>query len=205
MSDMDYLLEESGSDESTDVTFRDMLTLVLAGFIAIVILVLPHINPPGKKDKEDIVPPGNVIVEIKWPNESNTDIDLWVQAPGDVPVGYSNQSGKLFNLLRDDLGHRDDVSGINYEVAYSRGIVAGEYTVNVHLYRDLSGKLPIEITVVVSIKLSAGASAKQAFITKVRLSFLNEEITAMRFRLDERGSFVPGSDSTIFKPLRSQK
>jgi len=31
-------------------------------------------------------------------------VDLWVQAPGDVPVGYSNKSGGVLNLLRDDLG-----------------------------------------------------------------------------------------------------
>jgi xanthosine utilization system XapX-like protein len=29
-----------------------------------------------------------------------------VQAPGDVPVGYSNKSGGVFNLLRDDLARK---------------------------------------------------------------------------------------------------
>ena len=39
--------------------------------------------------------------------------DLWVQAPGDVPVGYSNKSGGVFNLLRDDLGKAKDMTDGN--------------------------------------------------------------------------------------------
>ena len=76
------------------------------------------------------------MVEANWPPELDSDVDLWVQAPGDVPVGYSNKGGAVFNLLRDDLGQQLDLSGLNYETAYSRGIVPGEYTVNLHLYRN---------------------------------------------------------------------
>jgi hypothetical protein len=39
--------------------------------------------------------------------------DLGVQAPGDVPVGYSNKSGGVFNLLRDDLGKVMDMTDGN--------------------------------------------------------------------------------------------
>jgi hypothetical protein len=39
--------------------------------------------------------------------------DLWIQAPGDVPVGYSNKSGGVFNLLRDDLGKAKDMTDGN--------------------------------------------------------------------------------------------
>jgi hypothetical protein len=48
-------------------------------------------------------------------------VDLWVQAPGDVPVGYSNESGVIFNLVRDDLGKGSDPNSMNYEIAYGRG------------------------------------------------------------------------------------
>jgi hypothetical protein len=106
--------------DSSDTVFRDVIMLALAGFVAIVILLLPHINPPGKEVKT-ATPPANVIVEIRWPETLYTDVDLWVQGPKDKPVGYSNQGGLIFNLLRDDLGHRDDISKVNYEVAYSRG------------------------------------------------------------------------------------
>jgi hypothetical protein len=130
MHGLDQLDEDDGG-----TVFRDVIMLALAGFVAMVVLLLPHLNPPGKAALDNSQPPGNVIVEVRWPDEIDSDVDLWVEAPGDVPVGYSNKGGVIFNLLRDDLGKRADATGMNYEVSYSRGIPAGEYTVNVHLYR----------------------------------------------------------------------
>jgi hypothetical protein len=191
-------------EDDSDTVFRDVIFLALAGFIAIVLLLLPHLNPPAKAE-EEAPSPGNVIVEIRWPDDVNTDVDLWVEAPGDVPVGYSNKGGLVFNLLRDDLGLHADFSGLNYEVAYSRGIPAGDYTINLHLYRDLSGRLPVPVTVVVSVKASPDQAAKQILATKMTLKHEGEELTAFRFSLDEFGRLVRGSVHDLPRPLRSQK
>jgi len=188
--------------DSNDTVFRDVIMLALAGFVAIVIILLPHINPPGKA-VQTATPPGNVIVEIRWPDALDTDVDLWVQGPKDQPVGYSNQGGLIFNLLRDDLGHRDDITKVNYEVAYSRGRPAGEYIVNLHLYRDVSGQLPIPVTVIASLKKDAGSSAVALATTTIQLEHVNQEITAFRFELSDKGYLVPGSINTLPKLLRS--
>ena len=74
------------SDDS-DTVFRDVILLALGGFVAIVLLLLPHLHPPV--EAADSPPPGNVVVEIHWPNHLDADVDLWVEAPGDRPVGYS--------------------------------------------------------------------------------------------------------------------
>ena len=190
--------------DSNDTVFRDVIMLALAGFMAIVILLLPHLNPPGKEVKT-ATPPGNVIVEIRWPEELDTDVDLWVQGPKDQPVGYSNQGGLIFNLLRDDLGHRDDISKMNYEVAYSRGRPEGEYVVNLHLYRNPSGTIPIPVTVIASIKKDSGSSAIPLATSNINLGVENQEITAFRFQLSEKGYLVPGSVHTLPKPLRSAR
>ena len=168
------------------------------------LLLLPHLNPPAKAEEES-PSPGNVIVEIRWPDELNTDVDLWVEAPGDIPVGYSNKGGLVFNLLRDDLGLHADFSGLNYEVSYSRGTPAGDYTVNLHLYRDLSGSLPVPVTVVVSVKPSPEQAAKQILATKVALKREGEEMTAFRFSLDDSGRLVRGSVNDLPRPLRARK
>ncbi len=195
---------EPEEDPDGAIVFRDLITLALAGFVVCVILILPHINPAKAKPRpEGAEPPGNVLVEIRWPDERDSDVDLWVKGPGDVPVGYSNKGGRLFDLLRDDLGHRGDVSGLNYEIAYSRGIVAGEYVVNVHLYRDQSGILPVPVTVVVSVKPSAGESARQILARTVELEREGQERTVVRFRLDERGALVPDSVHDLELPLRA--
>ncbi|MCX7629689.1 MAG: hypothetical protein N2038_05500 [Geminicoccaceae bacterium] len=198
------------SDESLDadgaVVFRDLITLALAGFLVCIVLVLPHINPAKAKPRpEGLEPPGNVVVEIRWPDPLDADVDLWVQGPDDVPVGYSNKGGRLFNLLRDDLGHRADASGLNYEVAYSRGIEAGEYVVNLHLYRDQSGASPIPVTVVASVKPSAKESTRQLLATTVELVREGEERTVFRFRLDSAGNLVPGSVHDLPLPLRARR
>jgi len=197
-------LDEFDADE-TGTVFRDVIMLALAGFVALVILMLPHLNPPGEKRAEDTEPPGNVIVELRWPDDSDSDIDLWVQAPGDKPVGYSNKGGLIFNLLRDDLGRRADATGMNYEVSYSRGIPPGEYTVNVHLYRNPSRSLPIPVTVVTSVKRTTKESAKQILASKFELAREGQEATIFRFQLDEAGNLIPGSVHNIRRPLRSWK
>jgi hypothetical protein len=147
-------------DDASGTVFRDVVMLALVGFVAIVVMLLPHLNPPGAKTADNMTPPGNVIVEIRWPDEIDADVDLWVQAPGDVPVGYSNKGGVVFNLLRDDLGNRLDVTGLNYETSYSRGIEPGEYAVNLHLYRNPSGVSPIPVTVVTSVQRNAKETAR---------------------------------------------
>ena len=192
------LFEEDGHD----TVFRDVIFLALAGFVAVVLLLLPHLHPPA--EAEAAVPsPGNVIVEIRWPDDVDADVDLWVQAPGDTPVGYSNQGGLIFNLLRDDLGLRGDVTELNYEVSYSRGVPTGEYTVNIHLYRLAGGVVPVPVTIAVSVKHEAMSSARQVLATKLELRHEGDELTAFRFVLDEDGRVVSGSVHDLPKPLRS--
>ena len=195
-------LDPFGDDDGGATVFRDVIMLALCGFVAIVILLLPHLNPPAKA-LEAAAPPGNVIIELRWPNEINADVDLWVEAPGDVPVGYSNKGGTIFNLLRDDLGHSDDVTEINYEVSYSRGVPAGEYTANVHLFRFAGQTAPLPVTVVASVKNGTQDSAKRLVVAKLELGHQGEEITAFRFTLDADGGLVPGSVHNLQRGLRT--
>ncbi len=197
-------LDPAEDGDDGDIVFRDVITLALAGFVALVILILPHINPPGEAAELDARPPGNVMVEIRWPDGMDADVDLWVEAPGDVPVGYSNKGGVVFNLLRDDLGRRHDVTPLNYEMAYSRGIPAGEYTINLHLYRNLGDDLPIAVTVVTSVKATADGSARQIMASEVELGHKGEELTVFRFKLDADGQLVPGSTHSLQRDLRSR-
>jgi len=197
MREIDFFDDESGA-----TVFRDVIMLALAGFVMLVLLLLPHLNP--RATPQDPTPrPGNVMVELRWPDELNVDVDLWVQAPGDVPVGYSNQGSAIFNLLRDDLGHINDATDLNYEFSYSRGVPAGEYTVNLHLYRNLANVYPIPAVVAVSVKNSPNLPAQQILSTKLNLSHEGEELTAFRFKLDEEGRLLSGSVHNLPRPLRA--
>ena len=97
---------------------------------------------------------------------------------------------------------------INHEVAYTRGIVPGEYVVNVHGYRfDQNKPPPVEVHAVVSIKQDRpeGPFVAPVLGTTAQLNHLGQELTVFRFRLDEDGRIVPGSVSSLFKPLRDYR
>ncbi len=194
MRGLDYLDEDSWG-----TVFRDVILLALIGFVAMVIMLLPHVAPTNKKTEEHIAP-GSVIVETHWPRDLPVDVDLWVQAPREVPVGFWNLGGFTFNLLRDDLGLEGDATDENFEVSYSRGIPAGEYIVNVHMYGPLPARTTVPVKVVVSVRKKF-ADTEQILKTVVELTRRNQEETAFRFRLTADGDLVPNSVSTLYRPL----
>ena len=186
-------------DEAASTVFRDVLMLALIGFVAMVIMLLPHLSRKHDEAKASQVP-GNVVVELHWPDDLPVDVDLWVKAPGDVPVGFWNQGGHYFNLLRDDLGLEGDATGRNYEVSYSRGIPAGEYIVNVHMYGPVPKGVRVPARVVVSVKPKYG-ELRQILETTIELTHKGQEETAFRFQLTADGELVPGSVNTLRRRL----
>ncbi len=192
---------EPFDEDSGGTVFRDVILLALLGFVAIVVLLLPYVKPAEKKHESEMAP-GNVVIEARWPDELDADVDLWVQAPGDAPVGYSNKGGYVFNLLRDDLGRASDVTPLNYEISYSRGIPLGEYTVNVHLYFNHARKFPVPVSVVASVRHDDDTRMRQIVASEVSLEHNNQEVTVFRFRLDDNGKLVAGSVHSLHRALR---
>jgi hypothetical protein len=184
-----------------NVSFRDMLFLLVFAYLVIGALALANVHKKTQ-DSKGATPPGSVIVEMHWDDKIDADIDLWVQAPGDVPVGYSNKSGMIFNLLRDDLGHSGDPNSMNFEIAYGRGLWPGEYTVNTHFFRSADGRFPVAVTGKVSVRALNG-EINNLLQRQVELTYVGQELTIFRFKLDDHGNLVPGSVNHIYKPLRS--
>lgn len=168
----------------------DALFNFLGVLMFFVITLLAQINPPTDPQ---ITPPGNLVASAAWPAGS-IDVDLWVLAPDDKPVGYPNKSGKVFSLLRDDLGMSNDLSALNYESAFTRGLPDGEYVVNVKCF-GCAGKVPVNVDV--EVRLVEGGVVWTGVVTLVAE---RQERTAIRFRL-RGGKVVVGSASSVFKPL----
>ncbi len=187
-------------EDAWGTVFRDVVLLALVGFVAMVILLLPHITE-AKKESEESRVPGNVIVEAHWPSNLPVDVDLWVMAPGEYPVGFWNQGGPTFNLLRDDLGAEGDATSENYEITYSRGIPAGEYIVNVHMYGPLKSGTSVPVSIVVGVKKRFDTVLQQILKTVVRLDRRHQEETAFRFQLTADGDLVAGSVNTLRRSL----
>ena len=194
MNELDYF-EDLGSD----TVFRDVILLALIGFVAMVVMLLPHINE-AEVEAQDHKAPGNVIVEMHWPVEKPYDVDLWVKGPEGDAVGFWNKGNETFNLLRDDLGVDGDATELNYEVSYSRGIPAGEYTVNAHMYGYIPPGTIVPVKVVVSVRTRL-ESTRQLLQSSVVLTRHNQERTIFSFRLTKEGDLIDDSVSTIYRPL----
>lgn len=195
------MLETDAHEDVEHTVFRDLIMLTLLGFVTMVILMVPHLNPPSAMAEART--PGNIIIEARWPDGLPADVDLWVQGPGDRPVGYSNKSGALFDLLRDDLGAAGDATDLNYEFAFSRGAPAGEYAVNLHLFNGRTVPLPVEVTVTVSRRHPETRRLVQIAERRVKLTRDGQELTVVRFELNGHADLVPGSLHDLPKPLRS--
>ena len=188
-------------DDDSGTIFRDVTLLALAAFVAMVLMLLPFLNPGAEAESEadGISDPGNVIVELVWPPERDADIDLWVRAPGTLPVGFPNKGNSVVNLLRDDLGLFQDLTDINYEIVYSRGIVSGEWIVNVQAYRmeDPIRPDPVQVQVVVSVKREGEERPTPILEKEVELRYPRHETTVFRFALTGKGALVHGSVNDV--------
>ena len=120
--------------------------------------------------------------------------------PEPTPVGFWNLGNRVFNLLRDDLGTDGDATEENYEVAYSRGIPAGEYIVDVHMYGPVPPGMIVPATVVVSVRKEF-EQTKKILKTHVKLKRRRQEETAFRFHLTSKGDLVKDSVATLRRLL----
>lgn len=182
------------------VLFRDALFNIVFAFFVMLWMLLPHIHDPAEENKAD--PPGTLAIAITWP-PGDCDLDLWSMGPSEIrPVGYSNLGGTLFNLLRDDLGAMPDALGLNFEHAYTRGIVPGEYVFTAHAYR--CPILPQTVRAEVTITDDKGQKQTRPLVTtSITLTRRGEEKTIIRFKLDADGKIVPNSMNQVPRKLRS--
>jgi len=164
----------------SNLSFNDVLFNALLGFVVLFVLALLLINPITKKS--DIPAKAEILITLEWDDESADDIDIWVQGPlMGAPISFQNKHSGFMHLDRDDLGRTSDfmwidgeriVIKINREVVSMRGIAAGDYYINIHVYNKASNSGP----------------------TKYTLTLLDvnpyREVYVMQGELEERGQIV---------------
>ena len=183
---------------SIAVPWSDILMLALMTMIFVMLSMTTEAQ--RKVEGEDRI--GAVMVQTSWPDAYDDDIDTWVQAPGDIPIGYSNLNGIVFNLLRDDLGNVIDLAAINQENAISRGCPAGEWIVNLHFYRRRISSVPVPVVVQITV-WDGKKSPAIVYTGKTGMLFEGQETTVWRGQIDSKCNVVPGTVGSVFKPLRA--
>ena len=175
----------SRSDPFTDLLFNTLLGFVLMFFVAILFL-----NPDEEKAKVDL--DAQYVITITWPDNVPDDIDTWIQDPKGQVAWYRNRNAGLVHLDRDDRGMLNDTimidgkkvaNPLNQEVVAIRGVVPGEYIVNLHYYETETGD-PVDVLVRMA---RINPVYEIVFYDKISLPQKGAEITALRFSLTSGG------------------
>jgi hypothetical protein len=193
---------ENFEDPNTGTVYRDLITISLLIFVSMVILLLIIVNP--SKKKEDTKIPGYMNIELAWDNNADVDVDLWVKAPNENPIGYPNKHSLSLDLVRDDLGLKSDPMPYNMEHVFSRGIYKEEeYVVNLHVYNWRTEKSSIIVTLKIEIKDEKG-NISDLYLKKIQLTFedYRKEITLLRFEIDENLKFNRSSFNDEYFAIR---
>ncbi|MET1028966.1 MAG: hypothetical protein ABWY00_17480 [Dongiaceae bacterium] len=191
IDDFDLLPREDAFDPFSVVLFKALQVLAFLFFIALLIVA-----PEAKEGKVDSK--AEFIITIDWPDNHPDDIDTFVQDPIGNIVWFRRREAGFMVLDRDDRGGINDFVLVNgnkvltatrQELVSLRGIVAGEYTVNVYHFTALTGQ-PVPVTVTVQ-KLNPIVTiiAKET----VLLDQGGMEKTALRFTLDAKGAVTKTS------------
>ena len=182
----------NGRDEPFDpfsvMLFKALQVVAFLFFLAL--LAMAPKTTEGKVDSK-----AEFIITMDWPDNHPDDLDLMVEDPGGNIAWYRHKEAGFLTLDRDDRGGVHDTIAINgkrvatpirEEVTTIRGLVAGEYTVNVAHYVATTGK-PVAANVRVQ-KLNP--VARVIYEGQVTVDHKGDEKTVVRFRLDEKGEVV---------------
>ena len=214
MDTVNIVIKRKGKYHS-NTAFLDLLFNMVVGFVMLFIIAFLLISPITK-DKQ-IEQKAEYIITVTWPKEHWDDVDTWLQDPNGKILSFRAKEIGLMHLDRDDLGRANDsiyVKGVgnvtypyNREIATIRGIMPGEYILNVHMYRKTvtipneegaetvspgasalnpNGGVskPVPVTILVE---KINPTVKMIYTTVVVLERQWQEETVIRFILDRDG------------------
>ena len=172
--------------------FTDLLFNILLGFTFLFFITILFINPITKLGNVNMK--AEYIITVDWKDSLPDDIDLWVKDPNGEIVSYLKKDAGWLHLDRDDRGVINDkiiidgkevIYPINREVVTLRGIIPGEYVVNLYLYDHKSNE-PVEAKIIIE---KVNPSLRLVFVGDVILKNEDSELTITKFRLDSEGNF----------------
>ena len=178
----------------SNLSFNDVLFNALLGFVVLFVLALLLINPITKKS--DIPAKAEIMIIVEWDDESPDDIDTWVKGPlMGAPISFQNKHSGMMHLDRDDLGRTSDtmiidgekiVIKVNREVVTMRGIVKGDYYINIHVYNKPKGSEPTKYTVT----LMDVNPYKEVYVIQGEVTSRGDIVRLPGFTLNEEGEVV---------------
>lgn len=190
MDDFSNYRREKPFDPFSVMLFKALQVVAFLFFLALLAM-----NPQAQSGKIDSK--AEFVITMNWPDSHPDDIDLYVEDPIGNIAWYHNREAGFLVLDRDDRGAMNDsvmVAGkrvsspIRQEVVSIRGIVPGEYTVNVHYYVKYYPTTPAE-PIPVKVKVEKlNPTVEIIYADTTMLDHVGQERTAVRFKVAEDGS-----------------
>jgi len=178
-------------DDNSGDAFTDLLFNALLGFAFMFFISFALIQKPV--DEGNIESKAEFIISVEWEDYHPDDVDLIVEDPLGNIVYFQNKEDGLMHLDRDDRGTLADrliIDGVNVEnpanqeIITIRGIMAGEYIVNL-LHYKANFVVPLKTKVKVE---KINPRVEIVYFGNHFLTKTGDELTAVRFFLDEKGN-----------------
>lgn len=190
--------------------YIDLLLNVLTAIIFLFMLSTLLIQVKVKKENEGVKRDAQYVINATWDTKLDCDVDLWVRDPNGNVVNFQKKDSGLMHIERDDLGFFNDIitemtqslfdknankNLNNQETWVLRGITAGEYTVNLHLYScRIEGKalglgepFPVKVDVEL-IRLNPRYLLTHKEI--ITIEKIWQQVTVMNFTLNADGDVI---------------
>src|SRR5499425_2394876 len=190
-------------DPFSVMLFKALQVVAFLFFIALLAM-----NPEAKSGKIDTK--AEFIITLTWPDSHPDDIDLYTEDPLGNIVWYHEREAGFMVLDRDDRGGLNNsitvnshkiLSPIRQETTSIRGIVAGEYTVNVNYYLATT-TAPVPVSVKIE---KVNPAVEVVYYDTIMLDHVGQEKTAARFKIAESGNVldVNHRDKSLIQLTRS--
>jgi len=175
-------------DPFSVMLFKGLQVVCFLFFIALLAM-----NPEARSGKIDTK--AEFIISMTWPDSHPDDIDLYAEDPVGNIVWYHVRGAGLRVLDGDDRGGPNNTivvngrkisSPIRQETVSIRGIVAGEYTINVNHYLATTGT-PVPVAVKVE---KVNPAVEVVHYDTLMLDHTGQERTAVRFRVADNGGIL---------------
>jgi len=163
-------------------------------FVFAVLFTISILGMGADNAKKHIQNTALFVIKVEWPGESDDDVDTYVKDPMDHLVYFRRLADGLMVLDHDDTGSSSNKvtlpdgrvvnSAFNEEKVEIRGMIEGEYIVNVHMYRK-SKDTPTKVGVTL-YKITDGEDV-EVHSKVVTLAIKGQEETAFRFSLTRSG------------------
>lgn len=183
------------------IAMTDLATNLLGVFICLFMLSFLMMSKKIEEKNNKVESKAEFMITVTWDKNSSNDVDTYIEDPLGNLVFYRAKEKGLMHLDRDDYGLTNDTIIMgdgktvtvheNREIVSLRGIIPGEYIVNVHMYSERDKAQKTQVTVKIE---KINPAFKTIAMKEVELGTIGDEKTAFRFTLDNVGDVTNIND-----------